>query len=210
MTETPARALAGDTPLPSLAEIARLWDDYAMLANIRRHSEVVCAVALLICDWLDEAGVSLNRQAIRAGALLHDLAKTACLGSPRRHDLEGGDILRGLGFPQLAHLVLCHVILPEEQPLDETMVVYYADKRVNHDSLVNLNQRYAYIAERYGQSDPQLLARIAQGRQRALAVERLIFARMAHQHTPDEVARRWREKDPVWQEDGIQKDINHG
>ena len=210
MPETPARAFASDTPLPTLAEIANLWDAHAMLANIRRHSEVVCAVALLINEWLAEAGVTLNRQAIKAGALLHDLAKTPCLGSPRRHDLEGGDILRELGFAELAYLVQSHVILPAGQPLDETMVVYYADKRVNHDSLVNLNQRYAYIADRYGKKDPQLLERIAQGRQRALQVERLIFASMGHQHTPDEVTRRWREKDTVWQEDCIQKDINHG
>ncbi|MBI4798138.1 MAG: hypothetical protein HY794_05275 [Desulfarculus sp.] len=171
-----------------------------MLDNIRRHSEVVCAVALLIHSWLAQAGVALNGRAIRAGALVHDLAKTQCLGSPRRHDLEGAAILSDLGFAQLSYLVLHHVTLPPDNPLDETMVVYYADKRVNHDSLVNLNQRYAYIAERYGKDDPQLLERISQGRRRALEVERLIFASLGHRHTPDEVTRRWREMEPVWRE----------
>lgn len=194
-------ALGGQAPLPTLAQIARLWDEHAMLANIRRHSEVVCAVALLVSGWLAEAGLRLSRPAVRAGALLHDLAKTPCLGTPRRHDLEGAAILSDLGFAQLSSLVLHHVTLPDDHPLDETMVVYYADKRVNHDSLVNLNQRYAYIADRYGRNDPHLLERIAQGRRRALEVERLIFARLGHQHTPDEVTRRWREMEPVWREE---------
>lgn len=201
MTEPAPQAFGPRTPLPTLDEVAGLWDTHAMLDNIRRHSEVVCAVALLIHGWLAQAGVALNGRAIRAGALLHDLAKTQCLGSPRRHDLEGAAILSDLGYAALSHLVLHHVTLPPDNPLDETMVVYYADKRVNHDSLVNLNQRYAYIAERYGKDDPALLERISQGRRRALEVERLIFASLGHRHTPDEVTRRWREMEPVWRQE---------
>lgn len=201
MTEAASPGCAARAPLPDLGEIARLWDAHTMLANIRRHSEVVCAVALLLQLWLEQAGHPLDRRVIRAGALLHDLAKTPCLGSPRRHDLEGAAILNLLGYRQLGDMVLHHVTLPADNPLDETMVVYYADKRVNHDSLVNLNQRYAYIAGRYGKDDPLLLARIEQGRKRALEVERLVFATMSHRHTPDEVTRRWREMEPVWRDD---------
>lgn len=201
MTKLSPTTFGPRTPLPSLEQIAALWDTHAMLPNIRRHSEVVCAVALLLQGWLSQAGVTLNRRVIRAGALLHDLAKTPCLSSSRRHDLEGAGILSDLGYPELSFMVLNHVTLPVENPLDETMVVYYADKRVNHDHLVNLNQRYAYIAGRYGKDDPKLLQRIEQGRRRALEVERLVFASMFHRHTPDEVTRRWQEMEPVWRED---------
>ena len=191
------RPITPETPLPDMGQAMQLWDTYYMLDNIRRHSEVVCAVALLLTDWLDEAGVVLNVKAVQMGALLHDLAKTQCLGSERRHDLEGARILAELGFAELAYLVQHHVVLPLESPLDETMVVYYADKRVNHDHLVNLNQRYAYIASRYGLEDPERLERIEEGRRRAMEVERLIFSAMFHMHTPDEVARRWREKECI-------------
>lgn len=199
MTKPPVQGSWRDDLIPDLDEVARLWDTHAMLANIRRHSEVVCAVALLVQRWLEQAGLSLNRRVIRTGALLHDLAKTPCLGTARRHDLEGAAILSDLGYSQLSFIVLHHVVLPPDNPLDETMVIYYADKRVNHDSLVNLNQRYAYIAGRYGNDDPVLLARIEQGRKRALEVERLIFTNMEHRHTSDEVTRRWQEMEPVWQ-----------
>ncbi len=182
------------TPLPSLAQTRAMWDAHCMLDNIRRHSEVVCAVALLLTDWLAQAGVTLHRPAVEVGALLHDIAKTPCLGSQRRHDLEGQEMLCQAGFPELGRIVALHVYLPPGHPLDEAMLVNYADKRVNHESIVNLNQRYAYIAERYGKGDPELLARIEHGRHRSLEVERLLFARMLHRHTPDEVTRRWKEK----------------
>jgi hypothetical protein len=168
-------------------------DQHAMLDNIRLHSEVVCAVALLLTDWLAESGTKLRRQAVQVGALLHDIAKTPCLGTDRRHDLEGEEILAALGYPQLGRLVARHVYVEEGAPLDETMVVNYADKRVNHTDVVNINQRYAYIAERYGRGDPERLARIEHGRKRCQEIERTIFHAMFHLHSPDEVARRYKE-----------------
>lgn len=197
MAEEEYRGFTADTPLPDMGLAMQLWDTYAMLDNIRRHSEVVCAVALLLTDWLMEAGYELNRRAVEMGALLHDLAKTQCLGSKRRHDDEGADILAELGYDSLAFLVRHHVVLPPGATLDETMIVNYADKRVNHDQVVNLNQRFAYIASRYGLEDPERLERIEEGRQRAVEVERVIFSSMFHMHTPDEVLRRWREKNCI-------------
>ncbi len=184
----------GQTPVPSLALVRRLWEDHGMLDNIRRHSEAVAAVALLLCDWLEEAGIYLRRDAVRIGALLHDIAKTPCLGTERRHDLEGQQILTDLGFPEIGYLVGKHVYLGPEAPLDETMVVNYADKRVNHEEVVNLNQRWAYIADRYGRDDPERLTRIEMGRRRSMEMERTIFQALLHLHNPDEIARRYKEK----------------
>ena len=93
------------TPLPDLDEVSRLWDRHGMLDNIRAHSEVVRFIALLLTDWLDEAGCRLERDAVEVGALLHDIAKTACLGNQRRHDVEGQRILESLGYPELGLLV---------------------------------------------------------------------------------------------------------
>lgn len=177
------------TPLPDRAEIDRLWNRYGMLDNIREHSRVVTAVALLVTDWLAQAGVQLNRRAVEAGALLHDIAKTPCLGTETRHDRQGETILTKLGYPELGYLVRSHVVLPEGEPLDETMVVNYADKRVNHDQLVNLEERFAYIAGRYGRGMPHLEERIAQGLQRAQEVERMLFNRINHGRTPADIAR---------------------
>jgi len=175
------------TPLPSTAQIMELWDEFAMLDNIRQHSMVVCGVALRLADWLAESGLVLNRRAVEAGALLHDIAKTMCLGQKCRHDLEGGRIMEELGYRPLAYLVANHVLLPPYQPLDETMLVNYADKRVTHDQLVTLPERFAYITQRYGRGDPVIEERIALGLERAQQAEIQIFSHIDHGRTPAQV-----------------------
>ena len=183
----PLPSFTAGTPLPSTAQIRELWDDYAMLDNIREHSKVVCGVALRLADWLGESGFMLNRRAVEAGALLHDIAKTMCLGQKCRHDLEGGRIMQEMGYGELAGLVANHVLLPPDQPLDETMVVNYADKRVTHDQLVTLTERFDYITQRYGRGDPAIEARIALGLERARQAESRIFAHIDHGRTPADV-----------------------
>ena len=187
MAEVPVRFTAS-TPLPRREQIPALWDEFGMLDNIRAHSRVVSAVALLVTDWLAEAGIRLNREAVHAGALLHDIAKTPCLGQKCRHDDEGGRIMQELGYPELAYLVRLHVVLPPEHPLDETMVVNYADKRVTHDQLCTLGQRYAYIAQRYGRGDPEHRRAHRPAAWRGPARRRpRFFSHIDHGRTPAEV-----------------------
>jgi len=174
-------------PLPTVEEARLLWDRFGMLDNIRAHSDKVRLVALTLADWLAEAGIPLRRRAVEVGALLHDIAKTACLGTERRHDREGQEILNGLGYPQLGRLVARHVFLPPGHPIDEIMVVNYADKRVKHDQIVNLDERYRYILKRYGHGDPQRIARIANGLRQAQKVEQTLFAPLAPGRTPDDI-----------------------
>jgi putative nucleotidyltransferase with HDIG domain len=156
-----------------------------MLPNIREHSRVVCRVSLQLADWLEDVDIRLDRHALEIGALLHDIAKTPCLGTSRRHDIEGAKLLLALGYPELAYLVSVHVRLPDPHPVDESFVVYYADKRVKHDEVVDLVQRFSYIAERYGKGDGELLALIDKGRHRAMAAERELFALLEDHRTPE-------------------------
>lgn len=182
------------TALPARAEIARLWDAHGMLDNIRAHSEIVCAVALLLTDWLAEGGVALRREAVIAGALLHDISKTPCLGTRRRHDREGRELLEAAGYPELGALVGAHVMLPEGQPLDETMVVNYADKRVTHEDVTDLERRFEYIAERYGQGIARVEELIAWGKKRSYEVEATIFEAIGPAHAPADIFEQWPER----------------
>ncbi|MCB2188299.1 MAG: HD domain-containing protein [Deltaproteobacteria bacterium] len=177
-----------ETPLPSLEEVADLWDRYDMMPHIRDHSLMVARVALTLHDWLAEAGLNLWRPAVEVGALLHDIAKTPCIRTGCRHQEVGAEILAAEGYPELAYLVGAHVHLPPEQPLDETMLVNYADKRVNHDQVVALEERYAYIMERYAVGDPDKAERIAHGRERAFEAERRIFQRIGGGRSPLDLA----------------------
>lgn len=180
-------AITEKTLLPDAQQARAWWDDFKMLDNIREHSETVCRVALVITDWLAQAGIRLNREAVEVGALLHDIAKTPCLGTNKLHAQEGGEIINRLGFPELAYLVANHVYLNEDHPLDETMVVNYADKRVTHNQIVDLDARFEYIAARYGLDDPARLARIQTGLKYARQAERMIFSHLAPRHSPDDI-----------------------
>ena len=180
-------AITNDTRLPDAQQARSWWDEYEMLDNIKEHSEVVCLVALAITDWLAQAGVELHRHAVEVGALLHDISKTPCIGTTKLHAQEGGQLMTELGYPELGYLVANHVYLSEDHPLDETMVVNYADKRVTHNQIVDLDSRFEYIAERYGLGEPERLARIQTGLKYARRAENMIFTPLAPQYTPDDI-----------------------
>jgi len=174
------------TDLPTLDDVSLLWDRFGMLDHFRDHSRVVGHVALMLTTWLAQVGILLDPRAVEVGALLHDIAKTPCLGTTRRHDREGENILRDLGYPEVAYLIGVHVRLPQPHPIDESFVVYYADKRVMHDRIVDLGQRFSYIAERYGKGDAESLKRIEVARLRAFAAEQELFA-LLPSHRPEDI-----------------------
>lgn len=172
--------------IPSEAECLRLMARHGMLANIRRHSLMVAAVADRIVTGLaGRAGIIPGDCAgplVRAGALLHDIAKTPCLRGECKHAELGGTICRQHGYEEVAEIVEEHVRLRRHEPerfrrgiFTAGEIVYYADKRVRHDEVVDLRVRRDYILEHYGGNDPQRLAAIAANFQRCLELEEALF-----------------------------------
>ncbi|HEX9883134.1 MAG TPA: HD domain-containing protein [Desulfobaccales bacterium] len=152
---------------------------HSMLPHIREHSFRVLEVAACLGRALEEVGFQLHLPLIEAGALLHDLGKTPCLGTANNHAQWGAEILRRLGYPEVARVVAEHVHLEENhgdpRPLREAEVVNYADKRVLHTRVVPLTVRFADIMERYGRT-PEARGRIAATAARTRALEEKLFA----------------------------------
>ncbi len=116
---------------------------HSMLPNIVEHSFQVMCVSLAITDNLKE-GVSVNRDLVIAGSLLHDITKTRSCRQRNVHDASGGTLLRELGFPNIAEMVEQHVIIHDlnlDGDIEEKEIVYYADKRVMHDTIVTLEEK---------------------------------------------------------------------
>jgi len=138
------------------SECLDLMTAYRMLPNIQEHSFRVRDVALLVGRHLLTAGVELSLPLLEAGALLHDLAKTATLHNGGEHARLGAQWLIDLGYPAVAEIVREHVWLShdpaESWPLREVEIVNYADKRVLHDLVVTLGQRFADLRRRYGRT----------------------------------------------------------
>jgi uncharacterized protein len=171
--------------LPTREQCFLLMARYGMLPNIREHSLLVTEVALRLGQGLRQAGLPLRLTLIEAGALLHDLGKTPCLGTAANHAEWGAQVLAGEGYPEVAQLVREHVRLDDTitdgRPLREAEVVNYADKRVLHTRVVTLAERFADLKERYGKT-PETLARINVNEIKSRELERKIFGFLPRSH----------------------------
>ncbi len=178
-------ATAGKFPqvdIPTPDHCLALMAAYDMLPNIREHSLLVRDVALCLGTALFKAGGALRLDLVEAGALLHDLGKTACLGTSVNHAEWGARAVLAAGYPEVAEIVREHVFLqsPSRDPrgIREAEVVNYADKRVLHTRVVTLASRFADLLERYGTS-PEAKSRLAGLEQKARHLEARLFAHLS-------------------------------
>jgi uncharacterized protein len=130
--------------IPDVKECLDLMEQYHMLPNIKDHSIVVAGVAEIIASSLITLGHKLSMDRVIAGALLHDIGKTACLDNNNDHAAKGVEICLAHNLEPLADIVGEHVILrnySSGKNFTEKEIVYYADKRVNHYQVVSLAER---------------------------------------------------------------------
>jgi putative nucleotidyltransferase with HDIG domain len=173
--------------IPSAETCRLLIAEMGMLENIVAHSLQVCRVSLLLADHLGQAG--LNRELIRAAALLHDITKTRSFQTLENHDETGELLLADLGYPEVARIVGQHVCLKryDASPVPtEAEIVNYSDKRVLHDRIVPLGERMGYILERYGR-EPARRQDILRLWKRTETLEERLFAGLSI--APDDVGR---------------------
>lgn len=145
-----------------------LHEKYHTPRHILKHCLAVRKVALFLADKLLEHGITINRNLLDRAALLHDLVKIINFKAldyehfdlpmsdadkrywehlrkkycGRRHEDVAGEIIMPYD-PQLAELIRKHrysCIIEEPYSWDEK-VLYYADLRVNFDTIVSLHER---------------------------------------------------------------------
>lgn len=173
--------------IPTVQECYHYYNQYAMRDNIRAHSIMVARVAELLYDTLalstsPQPPTLPTKEEVIAGALMHDIAKTPCLGTDLSHAQEGKRICIELGYPELGEIVAEHVLLKEfpEDRYEQGVfgskeLVFYADKRVNHDQPVTLQERQAYILTRYGKKNEWREKRIRANFATAFTLEKYLF-----------------------------------
>ncbi len=170
--------------IPTPTDCLDLMTAYGMLPNIREHSLVVREVAMHLGTSLVEAGFALHLDLIEAGALLHDLGKTHCLGTSLNHAEWGAEIVNDAGYPEVAQVVREHIFLESNgsnpRAIREAEVVNYADKRVLHTRVVTLADRFVDLMERYGKNDAARL-RIAGLKEKAQHLEAKLFGPLSLQ-----------------------------
>ncbi|MDR0477560.1 MAG: HDIG domain-containing protein [Desulfobulbaceae bacterium] len=181
--------------IPSISQCFSHMKEFGMYDHIREHSLMVTRVAELMYRQLAAQGASLPpKELVIAGALLHDIAKSKCIKEGCQHAQVGEAICLDLGYPEVAEMVRNHVNLPGLRPqayqrnsFTGPELVYYSDKRVKHDGIVSLDERLAYILEKYS-DNPEWDKNIHANFRMCAELEGFFFSRL--DFAPDEVAAR--------------------
>lgn len=136
-----------------------LWEKYAMRPNIRRHCLQVAKIATALAQKARALGFDVCPATVRASALLHDIAKTYCIRYGGSHaQLGAAWALSETHNYEIARGVLLHVLWPWAVPdgpeiCSLPFFIIYADKRVRHDAIVNLDERFSDLLTRYGKNE---------------------------------------------------------
>jgi hypothetical protein len=155
--------------LPTLNECEALFELAKTPPEAREHGRAVAAVAARIGAAVNRRrghDNALDLERVERAAVLHDLAK-----GRRRHEAEGGRLLREAGFGALVGIVAEHMDIdpPADAPLGEREVVFIADKLVAGTKLVPLRERYWTVIERH-KDDPEAKAAILTRLRRAESI----------------------------------------
>lgn len=122
------------------AEITRLYQKYETPKQVIRHMRKVAEIADQLMDGMQMPG--LNRVRVMKACLLHDLCR-----AEKQHARVSAEAIRKEGYPAIAALVAGHheAAYSEREAqgsLTEAEILFYADKRVQEDRLVSVEERF--------------------------------------------------------------------
>jgi uncharacterized protein len=166
--------------IPSRKQCLALMEHIGMPAHIQKHSIMVAEVAVYLGCLLNRNSTRLNLPLVEASALLHDLGKSESLKTGEKHEEVGARMLRERGYFLLAPIVQEHVSMDPEWlkgPISESLLVNYADKRVKHDEIVSVEERFYDLGMRYGRTKERKAA-ILDRLQLYLILEKRIFGHL--------------------------------
>ncbi len=146
-------------PIPSRPECVELLQQFDMPHHVRRHSFLVAEVALFLGRRLNQNSSRLDLRLVEAAALLHDVGKMPSLKTGEDHAVLGARMLNGTVNPAVARIVKEHIFLEASQtsgPVTESLLVNYSDKRVKHDQVVSVEDRYQDLIARYAKGPSQM------------------------------------------------------
>jgi uncharacterized protein len=141
--------------IPTRSQCLDLIEQVRMPEHIKKHSLVVARIAVYLGGLLNHNSLRLNLELLEAGALLHDIAKARSLSTGERHEDVGARMLEDWGYALLSFIVREHVMLDVSVlhgPITESLLVNYSDKRVKHDHVVSLNDRFSDLISRYART----------------------------------------------------------
>jgi len=163
--------------IPDYNACYELLQRYEVPEHIIAHSCQVALISLYLGECLQDEKIYFEPQLLLSAALLHDIAKMESVNNGRDHAALGAEWLAGAGYPEVAEIVLNHVILNTDLsgPIVAKEIIYYADKRVRHTEIVSVAERLQDLRQRYGVCSASM-GRLVELEILTLAVEKKLFA----------------------------------
>lgn len=155
---------------PSIELCCMLQDYFFMAQAVKDHSNKVAEVAISMSETLHKKGIKLDDRIILSSCLLHDIAKKEL-----NHAVTGASWLKDMGYDYVAEIVKEHMELdciPEK--ISEKEVVYLADKLVQGDISISIEEKYNKKKEFYKNDKAALLA-IEKREKQAMKIFELIY-----------------------------------
>jgi putative nucleotidyltransferase with HDIG domain len=138
--------------IPSRDHTFEIIREKSMPPHILYHSVMVRRVAVCIAYVLVNEGKNIDICLVDRASLLHDICKIDSIRSGGDHAHMGQQLMEDLGYPEVGEIVGQHVML-NSLFLNEAMVVNYADKKVMHEKIVSIPERFIDLMTRYGKDD---------------------------------------------------------
>jgi len=173
--------------IPSLEEAYFLLKKEKIPEHIIKHSEKVALISLFIGCFLKEIGEKIDISLLVTGALLHDIKKYESILTGENHALLGYEFMEKMGYKRIGDIIKAHIYLEIssfDAPISEEEIVHYADKRVMHDKIVTLKERFEDLKKRYGK-DKQSILRLEFLEKLNYRLEKRIFKKLPF--TPDKI-----------------------
>ncbi|MFA6917567.1 MAG: HD domain-containing protein [Candidatus Gracilibacteria bacterium] len=150
-------------------KIAKIYKEYHVPKNVINHMKKVAHICSILADKFIKKGAKIDKDLLLNAALLHDALRVCDIKNynpckikknPTKKDLRVWEalrekygkigheravtkILKEMGESKLANLILKHdfYLIDKLKTLEEK-ILYYADKRVDHDKIVTLKKRF--------------------------------------------------------------------
>ncbi|HMK42881.1 MAG TPA: alpha-ribazole phosphatase [Dissulfurispiraceae bacterium] len=152
--------------LPTINECKALWEQHNVLDKTITHCRIVAEFGRLMAIHLNCAGHRLNAEAVSAAGMVHDIAK-----GQRNHAGIGAEILRDAGFDRIADIVATHMdIVLRSEDIDESQVLYLADKCVCGADFISLEKRLEQSLRRFA-DQPEALSSATKRLQTARVIQ---------------------------------------
>lgn len=164
--------------LPSRDLCFSMFKLYHTPAHVIKHCLVVNKISNFLSDCLTQAGIEVNHDLVDRASLLHDILRISDIQGDlfayalpedqteenrriwlvqrelyqHQHHAKVGAALFKEIYPEMAEVIRKHrlgAILSNELQTWEEKIVYYADKRVNHDQFCNVDERMSEGKKRW-------------------------------------------------------------